>query len=245
MAELLSDDSRFSFIFVKFEGKDKASLSQRSNYGNKSILFAYEQMMNRLQAENICISDTTIRPRQDKYLFDYDSVNEAVVNAIVHNDWSISEPQISFFSNRLEILSHGGLPHNLSISEFFAGISKPRNLALMKIFSDLDKVDHTGLGIPTIVERYGKDVFSINDNYILITIPFDEEVANKVNVGVNETEKTILEELLKNPTLTADRLSLIIKKSKRTIERYLKALQDKGYLERSGSDKTGVWKIIK
>ena len=67
-----------------------------------------------------------------------------------------------------------------------------------------------------------------------------------VNVGVNETEKTILEELLKNPTLTADRLSLIIKKSKRTIERYLKALQDKGYLERSGSDKTGgVWKIIK
>ena len=249
MAELLSDDSRFSFIFVKFEGKNKASLSQRSNYGNKSILFAYEQMMNRLQAENICISDTTIRPRQDKYLFDYDSVNEAVVNAIVHNDWSISEPQISFFSNRLEILSHGGLPHNLSISEFFAGISKPRNLALMKIFSDLDIVDHTGHGIPTIVERYGKDVFSINDNYILITIPFDEEVANKVNVGVNvgvnETEKTILEELLKNPTLTADRLSLIIKKSKRTIERYLKALQDKGYLERSGSDKTGVWKIIK
>ncbi|MBO8414581.1 MAG: ATP-binding protein, partial [Firmicutes bacterium] len=63
MAELLSDDSRFSFIFVKFEGKNKASLSQRSNYGNKSILFAYEQMMNRLQAENICISDTTIRPR--------------------------------------------------------------------------------------------------------------------------------------------------------------------------------------
>lgn len=249
MAELLSDDSRFSFIFVKFEGKNKASLSQRSNYGNKSILFAYEQMMNRLQAENICISDTTIRPRQDKYLFDYDSVNEAVVNAIVHNDWSISEPQISFFSNRLEILSHGGLPHNLSISEFFAGISKPRNLALMKIFSDLDIVDHTGHGIPTIVERYGKDVFSINDNYILITFPFDEEVANKVNVGVNvgvnETEKTILEELLKNPTLTANRLSLIIKKSKRTIERYLKALQDKGYLERSGSDKTGVWKIIK
>ena len=61
-------------------------------------------MMNRLQAENIYISDTTIRPRQDKYLFDYDSVNEAVVNAIVHNDWSISEPQISFFSNRLEII---------------------------------------------------------------------------------------------------------------------------------------------
>ena len=35
----------------------------------------------------------------------------------------------------LEILSHGGLPHNLSKDEFFAGISKPRNIALMKIDS--------------------------------------------------------------------------------------------------------------
>ena len=253
MAELLSDDSRFSFIFVKFEGDNKASLSQRSNYGNKSILFAYEQMMNRIAAENICISDTTKRPRQDKYLFDYDSVNEAVVNSIVHNDWSISEPQISFYSNRLEILSHGGLPHNLSNDEFFAGISKPRNVALMKIFSDLDIVDHTGHGIPTIVERYGKGVFDIQDNYILVTIPFDEEVLSKidvgvnvgVNVGINDKEKLILEMLLNDPTLTAGKISSIVKKSKRTIERYFKTLQEKGYLERSGSDKTGVWKIIK
>lgn len=55
----------------------------------------------------------------------------------------------------------------------------------------------------------------------------------------------ILEELLNNPTLTAGNLSLIIKRSERTVERYLKSLQDKGYLERSGSDRTGIWKIIK
>lgn len=30
------------------------------------------------QAENISISDTTIRPRKDIFLFDYDCVNEAV-----------------------------------------------------------------------------------------------------------------------------------------------------------------------
>lgn len=253
MAELLSDDSRFSFIFVKFAGVNKASLSQRSNYGNKSILFAYEQMMNRLAAENICISDTTVRPRKDIYLFDYDCVNEAVVNAIVHNDWSISEPQISFYSNRLEILSYGGFPHNLSINEFFMGISKPRNIALMKIFSDLNIVDHTGHGIPTIIERYGREVFDIQDSYILITIPFDEEVLKKINVNkndgindaINDIEKRLLEELLINPSATADALSLSIKRSKRTIERYLKALLEKGYLERNGSNKNGVWKIVK
>ena len=55
----------------------------------------------------------------------------------------------------------------------------------------------------------------------------------------------MLSELLKNPSLTADKLSSIINKSKRTIERHLKLLQEKGYIIRNCSNKTGVWKIIK
>ena len=66
------------------------------------------------QAENISISDTTIRPRKDIFLFDYDCVNEAVLNALVHNDWTIIEPQISMFKDRLEILSYGGLPSGMT-----------------------------------------------------------------------------------------------------------------------------------
>ena len=54
-----------------------------------------------------------------------------------------------------------------------------------------------------------------------------------VNVGVNDVEKVILEELVKNQQLTANDLSIIISKSKRTAERYLKLLQEKGYIERT------------
>ena len=88
------------------------------------------------------------------------------------------------------------MPHNLSADKFFAGISKPRNLALMKIFSDLDIVDYTNHGVPTIVDYYGKDIFNIQENYILVTILFNEEVLSKidvgVNVGVNDVEKRLL-----------------------------------------------------
>ena len=255
MAELLSDNNRYSLIFVKFNGLNKASISQRSDYGNKSIIFGYKQLMNRIAAENICISNTTVRPRVDTYLFDYDSVNEAIVNAIVHNDWSITEPQISFFKDRIEILSHGGLPHTLSIDEFYRGISKPRNARLMKIFSDLDIVDHTGHGVPIIIEKYGREAFDISDNHIIVTIPFNQEVVNSINVGVNvgvnvdenlnEIERKIIGLVLNDPTLTAEKISGHIEKSKRTVERYLKALQEKGYIERIGTDKKGNWKVIK
>lgn len=255
MAELLSDNNRFSLIFVKFVGINKASISQRSDYGNKSIIFGFKQMMNRIASENICISNTTVRPRIDTYLFDYDSVNEAIVNAIVHNDWSIAEPQVSFFKDRIEILSHGGLPHTLSLEDFYRGISKPRNIRLMKIFSDLDIVDHTGHGVPIIIEKYGREAFEISENHIIVTIPFDLDVMKSINVGVNvgvnvdvnlnKVEKQILELILNDPTLTAEKISIAIDKTKRTAERYLKSLQEKGYIERSGSDKNGIWKIIK
>lgn len=255
MAELLSDQNRFSFIFVKFAGEDKSAISQRSDYGRKSILFGYEQMMNRISAENICLSDTTVRPRVDTYCYDYDSVNEAVVNAIVHNDWSISEPQVSFFSNRIEILSHGGLPYNLSLEDFFAGVSRPRNEKLMRIFSDLDIVDHTGHGIPIIVKRYGKNAFEITDSHIIVTIPFDEKVAVSLNahlnVGTNgglrakDTAFTVLSEIRKNPSSTAEEIACNIGKSKKTVERYFSALQKEGAILRVGSKKNGHWKVVK
>ena len=255
MAELLSDNNRYSLIFVKFSGINKASISQRSDYGNKSIIFGFKQMMNRIASENICISNTTVRPRIDTYLFDYDSVNEAIVNAIVHNDWSIAEPQVSFFHDRIEILSHGGLPHTLSLEDFYRGISKPRNIRLMKIFSDLDIVDHTGHGVPIIIEKYGRGAFEISDNHIIVTIPFDLEVMKSINVGVNvgvnvdvnlnKNERQIIELILNDPTLTAEKISIEINKTKRTAERYLKSLQEKGYIERNGSDKNGYWKVLK
>ena len=253
MAELLSDNNRFSLIFVKFSGFNKASISQRSDYGNMSILFGYKQLMNRIQSENICKTDTSVRPRIDTYLFDYDCVNEAIVNALVHNDWSITEPQVSFYKDRIEILSHGGLPYGLTKEQFYKGFSKPRNLQLMKIFSQLDIVDHTGHGVPIIVNKYGEGAFDINDNYILVTIPFDNEVLRTINVGanvganvgVNSVEEEILNKLLKEPSLSAKEIALALDKSKRTIERYLKALQEKGFIKRRGADKNGSWIILK
>ena len=77
------------------------------------------------------------------------------MNALVHNDWMITEPQISMFDNRLEILSHGGLPSGMTKKQFFEGISKPRNVTLMRIFLSMGLTEHTGHGIPTIVKKYG------------------------------------------------------------------------------------------
>ena len=166
LAELLSDKNTIPLIVVKFQGKDKSAISERNDYGSQSLLFAYEQVKNRLISENICVSDTTSRPRTDKYLFDFDCVNEALINALVHNDWNLSQPLVSIFEDRIEILSHGGLPKGQTEEMFFQGISRPRNDMLMRIFMQMELTEHTGHGIPVIVSKYGRDVFHIGDTYI-------------------------------------------------------------------------------
>lgn len=76
--------------------------------GNNRVV-GLQRLKDRLIAVNICITDTTVRTRIDEYLYDMDCVNEALVNAIVHNDWTIYEPLVSFYSDRIEITSHGGI----------------------------------------------------------------------------------------------------------------------------------------
>lgn len=121
---------------------------------------------------------------------------------MVHNDWAITEPQISMFHDRLS--------SGMTKEQFFNGISRPRNVTLMRIFLNMGLTEHTGHGIPTIVEKYGKEVFEIESNYIRCTIPFEKEVINQIdnkNVGLNKTEKKLIELLIKNPSITSVELA--------------------------------------
>lgn len=257
LAELLSDKNMIPLIVVKFQGTDKTSVSERNDYGEKCLLFSYEQIKNRLLAENICISDTTVRPRKDTYLFDFDSVNEALINALVHNDWNISQPLISLYKDRIEIFSHGGLPKGQTKDMFFRGISRPRNDMLMRIFMNMNLTEHTGHGIPTILSKYGEKAFEIEESYILVKIPYNPCVMDKmyenknphinegVGVELNPTEIKTLKILWDNPNATASDMAQDIHVTKRTIERTLKKLQEKGFLARSGSKKYGKWIVMK
>jgi len=256
LAELMSDRNMVPLILVKFRGQDKASISERTDYGRCSIITGYYNIKNRLIAENICMTDTTTRPRKDMYLYNMDAVDEALINAIVHNDWSITEPLVSLFEDRLEIISHGGLPYNQTKEQFFQGISIPRNEALMRIFQDLDITEHTGHGIPNILAAYGEGVFQITEHYINVVIPFNKDVlANHCNINGNingniniilsENEQHVVSLLIKNPKTTLDQAAGELNLSKRTISRVFKSLQEQKIVERIGANKTGYWKIIK
>ena len=108
------------------------------------------------------------------------ALREAVINAIVHNDYSFEvPPKFEIFPDRLEITSAGRLPESLKREEFFNGISIPRNKELMRIYRDVELVESLGSGIPRILRAYGEDCFKFTDNFIRITLPISAHEGTK------------------------------------------------------------------
>jgi len=190
-----------------------------------------------------------------------DCAHEALVNMLVHNDWTITEPQVSFYSDRIVFTSHGGIPRGMTEEEFYSGVSRPRNSVLMRIFLNLGIVEHTGHGIPMIVEKYGKEAFDIHQTYIDVTLPFSQSVLASVpqrgtdhgtdggdirlQEDLSDTEKRVILELIKNPENTYNQLTSEMGVSRRSVSRAVASLVEKKYIERVGNNKLGFWKIIR
>ena len=147
-----------------------------------------------------------------------------------------------------ESIDYGGLPSGMTKEQFFDGISKPINATLMRIFLNMGLTEHTGHGIPTIVEKYGTEVFEIESNFIRCMIPLEKEVIDQINsknVGLNKTEKKVIELLIENPSATSIELAEKVGVIKRTIERIFKSLKEKKIIERIGSKQDGNWIVVR
>ncbi len=261
LAFILSNENDITCRVSIFSGKRKSDKQYALNdFGKKCILISIDQIMNYIESFNITKLDETNRilERNDIHLFDSDCLREALLNAFIHNDWTdLNAPMISIFEDRIEILSYGGLPNKQTKMGFLAGKSKPRCNELAEIFLQLRLSERSGRGVTKIYDKYGEDVFDINDDFIKVTIPFaferkfgNDYVENKeVPLVVHktkkslETKKRILEEMIRNPKVTTNDLMSITNLGKTSIQKYIKELTESHLIERVGGNKTGHWKV--
>ena len=87
--------------------------------------------------------------RIDRWEYPETVVREAVVNALVHRDYSIAGTDImlAIFSDRLEITSPGRLPNTVTTEGMRAGARYARNQTLVNIMRDYGYADARGMGV--------------------------------------------------------------------------------------------------
>ncbi|GHV57612.1 transcriptional regulator [Deltaproteobacteria bacterium] len=192
-----------------------------------------------------------------------DAVREAIVNSYCHRDFKSSQNnEIIIFKNRVEIYNPGAFPEGLKPEDFIKGDepSVKRNPLLAQLMYYSKDIESFGTGLKRIAaacKEVGVNVeflmkkrgfavaFYRPDENFLTTGKTSGVVRNVArNDVLNKPEKMILEAIAENHTITAEQLAVAVKKSGRTVQRYLNSLQNKNVIRRVGAKKGGRWEII-
>ena len=121
-AYLLADVNGMSIKVAKYAGHDRVDLVENNEYGYCSLVKATKQVLDKLDVENRTVAKITPKEREERRLWDAIALREAVINAIVHNDYTLEvPPKFEIFDDRIEITSFGGVPQGMTEEEFFDG----------------------------------------------------------------------------------------------------------------------------
>jgi len=199
--------------------------------------------------------------RDEKWDYPLEALREAVVNAIVHRDYT--DPgniQIRIFDDRLEIWSPGLLPKKLNIKSLLVeNRSIPRNRGLAKIFHDIGFIEGWGTGFQRMVEgcaMNGNPKPELKEMTGAFVVKFARRPASEgkgggINGGVNggmsggkdggimEGIDRLAEYIRNTPGRNVTEITTALDIPQRTIERWLKKLKEQGEIVFSGPRKSG------
>lgn len=174
-AYLLADENNISIKLVKYLGTNKMELIENQEYGYCCLITATQRILDRLTAENTVYAKIEYNGRKEVEMIDSKALKEAVINAMVHSDYTLTTtPIIELYSDRIEITSGGVLPQGLSQEEFLEGVTAPRNKELIRVFKDVDLIENIGSGVLRILDAYDKSCFKFMDHFLRVSFKYKE-----------------------------------------------------------------------
>lgn len=154
MGLLVSDQCKHSVRFAVFQGADKLVFKDRKELTG-SLFDQLENAFRTIDFYNGTKATFHDLLRIDERDYPEDAVREALLNAIVHREYAFSGSTfINLYSNRLEIISLGGLVPGLSLEAAMMGASQPRNEKLAALFYRMKLIEAYGTGISKIISSY-------------------------------------------------------------------------------------------
>jgi len=191
---------------------------------------------------------------------------ELLVNALAHRDYLVSAPiRLFVFDNRIEIVSPGHLPNNLTVEKIRTGNSNIRNPILVSyIAKGLLPYHGLGSGIKRALEKWPDIEFADDRDGCLFTATVHrkpgaalqlvgvsptgsekpDKASGKRRVSVGITSGKILDACRTKSTITIPELAVMIGVTERSIERNIQTLRRSGLLRRVGGRKEGHWEVV-
>ena len=132
----------------RFAGKDKTHIFDHTEI-HEHLPLIVERILDFLKKHAMRGADLSQTRRRDLWSIPLTILREAVINAVVHADYSQKGApiRISFFNDRIEIENPGILLPGLTVDDIRQGVSKLRNRVIGRVFKELGLIEQWGSGI--------------------------------------------------------------------------------------------------
>lgn len=135
-----------------------------------------ERMRPFISEESAEVGESMRRERVWHYPIE--ALREAIVNAVVHRDWTRSvDIEVVRYQDRLEVVSPGAMQNSMTVEKMVAGQRSPRNPILVEVLRDYGYVDARGMGvrtkiIPLLKAQNGvAPVFTATEDFLGVVMP--------------------------------------------------------------------------
>ena len=254
LAMLLSDQCVHTLKLAIFQGSQKTVFLDRREFTGSLLeqleeAFSYIDLSNRTKAEFVGLE------RLDKRNYPPEAIREALLNAIVHRDYSISASTlISVFDDRIEFVSVGGLVRGISFDDIMLGVSVLRNPHLANVFYRLRLIEAYGTGILKIHENYAdcakKPKIEVSNNAFKVTLPninfiSEHEKNNETitqSVPQNERQDFIMKLFNTHEVITRKDIEVVLKVSQATAILIIREMLAQGQLVKEKGGKYSRYK---
>ena len=154
LALILSDQCPYTTKIAVFGDAENITFKDAKEFGG-SIFKQLDDSYDYLALCNRTSSSFIGLERIDEPDYPEEAIREALLNALVHRDYSFSGSIIINVNDEcMEFISIGGLLPGLSAEDIRSGISQPRNRKLAEIFHRLRLIESYGTGIRKIYALY-------------------------------------------------------------------------------------------
>jgi len=180
--------------------------------------------------------------REDKFEYPIDALREAMINALIHRNYSeTADVRVFIFDNRIEVINPGSFPEGVSPNE---PIHRPVNPVLSQLMYDAGFIEKYGSGI-RMMRRLCKEWGNKEPNYNLhpleTKVIFDSPIQETTYIDItdiseklNERQKRALFYLAREGSITRKDYVALNKVSVRIAYEELKDLLNKGFLTVEG-----------
>ena len=187
LALIISDQCAHTTKVAVFGDESNTTFKDNKEFGG-SIFKQLEDTYTYLMLCNKTAATFKGLERIEKQDYPEGALREALLNALVHRDYSFSGSVIINVNEaKMEFISIGGLLPGLSIDDIRIGISQPRNKKLAEMFHRLHLIESYGAGIRKIYKLYEscplQPVIEATPNAFKITLP-------NMNVAPDSVQKS-------------------------------------------------------